>query len=167
MEQVQSAQLVNFIELNQRMNALITQGIQKNFGTPNERNFIKVLTTSGIEAAYEMIELINAGITYDIWKEFVSRINSMDGPIALFENEDGDMAKLADDYRNADMREVYEKYQADGVFTVEYIQADIDRLKARQEWARQLWDGEDEQTKAEDELAQVAKETVDAPVEHQ
>lgn len=163
MEQVQTPAAEAFGELNKRMSVLISNTVQQKFGTPEERKFMTALTDAGIESAEEIIVLINEGITYDIWKAFLDKKNSLEGPLGMFENEAGDMAAIIEEFRAGDFRDVFEQFKAEGVFTVETVERDIQLLKGRKEWAEQMWGREDEHTKAEAVLAQVAKESVDAP----
>lgn len=163
MEQVQTPEVAAFGELNKRMSVLISNTVQQKFGTPDERKFMTALTDAGLESAKEIIVLINEGLTYEIWKEFLDRKNSIDGPLGMFENEAGDMAAIIEDFRAGDFRAVFEQFKSEGVFTVETVEADIKLLQSRKEWAEQMWGREDEHTKVEEVLAQVAKESVDAP----
>lgn len=163
MEQVQTPEVAAFGELNKRMSVLISNTVQQKFGTPEERKFMTALTDAGLESAEEMIVLINEGLTYEIWKEFLDRKNNLDGPLGLFENEAGDMAAIVEEFRAGDYRAVYEQFKTEGVFTVETVEKDIQMLKSRKEWAEQMWGREDEHAKAAEVLAQVAKESVDAP----
>lgn len=165
MEQVQNPAFELFNSLNQRMHVLITNAVQKAFGGPDERKFMTTLTDAGIESAYELIGLVEEGLTYEIWIEFLRKKNDISGPLGLFENEDGDMAAIIQGFNEADLRPVFDQFTAEGVFTVETIQRDIDLLKQRKQWAEQMWGREDQQDTAADTLAQVAKETVDAPAE--
>lgn len=157
MEQVTIASIATFGELNQRLSVLISNTVQQKFGTPDERKFMTVLTNAGIESAKEMIDLINEGLTYEIWKAFLDKKNSLEGPLGLFENEAGDMAAIVKEFRESDLRAAYDQFMADGVFTVETIQNDIKLLQSRKEWAEALWGREDVQTVKHNELLETVK----------
>jgi len=157
MTQATPITLAQFGELNVRMAALIDGKIQATFGTPEERTFMTNLTLNGIDSCNEMIELIKAGLTYEIWKKYLDGKNTLDGILGSFENEDGDMAALCHDYRAADLSEVYNDALAKGQFTVEALEASKQTLTQRLEWVKGLWKDEDDNAVAAANLAEVAK----------
>ncbi|ABY63288.1 hypothetical protein ST201phi2-1p465 [Pseudomonas phage 201phi2-1] len=157
MTQATPITLAQFGELNVRMAALVGAKTQAIFGTPEERTHMTNLTLAGIDSCNEMIELIKAGLTYESWKTYLDGKNTLDGILGSFENEDGDMAKLCQDYRDADLSEVYKDAMASGQFTVEALEANKQALEQRLEWVKSLWKDEDETAVAEANLADVAK----------
>lgn len=129
----------HFIDLNAQLGSLIAARVAAAFGTADERDLMTSITTAGIDAANEFIELLNSGLTYENWKAFLTRTNAIDGVLGKFENENGDMAKLVQAFNDADLRETFDTYMADGTFTAATVEADIKTLKSRLAWAEDMW----------------------------
>ncbi len=136
--------MAKFNELNTRMNKLITAKIEAVFGTMEEREVLRNLTQQGIESADEMCKLIEEGITYEKWANFLHRVNRIDGPLAVFENEDGDMAKLLNEYCNTDLSGAFDEIKKGGFFQIGVVQNDRATLIKRLEWAESMWKQNDE-----------------------
>lgn len=128
-----------FLNMNAKLGQLISAKVASVFGTGQERELMTSITQSGIDAGNEFIGLIKAGLTYDIWKDFLVRTNAIEGTLGRFENEAGDMAALVKEYVETDLRDVYETFNNDGSFSVETVQADINTLKSRLVWAEEMW----------------------------
>lgn len=137
--------MAKFNELNARMHQLVTAKIQAVFGTIEEREVLRNLTQQGIESADEICKLIEEGITYEKWSAFLQRVNRIDGPLAVFENEDGDMAKLVNEFCTTDLSGAFEEIKKGGFFQIEVVQRDRALLVQRLEWAESMWKQNDEQ----------------------
>lgn len=130
-------------DLNDRMAVLITTKLQSVIGTPEERELMLAITDMGVTGSERMIKLVEEGLTYEIWKDNLTR--NPDGGLNRFENENGDMRELLEEMATTDMRGVYEAYLEQGLFKVEYLQDGINHLKARRQWALDNWAREDQQ----------------------
>lgn len=139
--------LKKFNELNARMSALVTAKIKSVFGTLEERDVLRQITRHGIESANAMIVLIDEGITYDKWADFLKNINRTDGPLDIFENEAGDMAALLKEFCTAELSGAFELLKEQGVFKRDTVVADRDLLEKRLHWAEEMWRTNDEQDK--------------------
>lgn len=129
--------------LNARMNGLVATKLQTVFGTGQERKIMTDLTKAGIDAADKTLKIIQDGITYETWRDMLVDINVVDGPMAVFENEAGDLAQLLEDFRSADLRAEYDRLMDGNVFSLETINRERDTLVARLKWAEAMWAVED------------------------
>lgn len=138
-----SESIIKFQQLNARISTLVAEKVVAVQGTPEERTLMRVITESGIEAADNMLDLINKGLTYPIWKANMATLNDINGPMALFENEHGDIAKILKEFIDSDFEEVYNIFLADGTLSEVGVRKDLALLKDRLAWIENVWSEED------------------------
>lgn len=131
--------LAHFNALNDRMAVLINEKISAVIGTDEERPLMRIITQQGIDAAKLTIEMLRTGFTYEMWKNYLVTINAPDGLLSRFENDQGDMAKLLQEFVDNDFEEVFQTLLADGSITEELVQQDLDQLTLRMEWIEKNW----------------------------